>query len=421
MGAGCLPAACDSARMTPAMRQAIKKFLAAAAVFAVTVTIALAVWAVWVLRHLPDARMILQYHPERATEILDRNGFVLGNVVDEEYRIWIPLAEVSPYLQKAVLAAEDDTFFRHTGVNFQATWEAFKADLRSGRFVRGGSTITQQLVKNVFLTREKTLARKLREMVLARRIERLVPKERIFELYLNEVEWGPKIYGAEAAARYYFDRRARDLSLAESAMLAGLLVNPSRYSPYAYRERAEARRARVLRLMRIDRYVTPEQFEQARTERLTLRAEVAGPRFPDRQLPCALQSLARYIRNQYDRVRLFRVGLSISTTLDAGLQSYLDGHVGQFRGLAPEGRRNETPAGFVIATDGQIVRAVLCAWNPDGSAAAVEFLNDQNRGSRYRYRYVAAGELAWNSVLGGLDREAVRDRAQGAGRWGVDG
>jgi penicillin-binding protein 1A len=381
------------------MRRVIKRVAVASAVLGLVAGVALAAWLAWVLRDIPDARMILEYHPERATEILDRNGFVLGNVVDEEFRIWVPLAEIADSLQKAVLAAEDDTFFRHKGVNFQATWEALKADLRSGRFVRGGSTITQQLVKNVFLTRDKTLARKLREVVLARRIERLLPKERILELYLNEVEWGPKIYGAEAAARYYFDRRARDLSLAQSAMLAGLLMNPSRFSPYAYRERAEARAGRVLRLMRVDRYITPEALEEAQAERLVLRAEIGGPRFPDRQLPCALRSLARHIRNQYDRVRLFRVGLSIPTTLDAGLQSYLDGHVGQFRGLAPEGRPNETPAGFVVATDGVTVRAVLCAWNPDGSAAAAEFLNGQDRGSRYRYRYVAVGELAWDAVL----------------------
>src|SRR4029077_12745571 len=146
--------------------------------------------------------------PKGVSEIYDQNGKTILQVPQNPSHLWVPLSEISDSLQMSVITMEDDTFFQHKGINYKETWNAFKEDIKKGKYKRGGSTITQQLAKNLFLSKEKTLSRKLKEYFLARKIEEILPKERILELYLNEVEWGNGIYGAEMAARFYFDKHA---------------------------------------------------------------------------------------------------------------------------------------------------------------------------------------------------------------------
>ena len=146
-------------------------------------------------------------------------------------QIWVPLAKVSPYLIKAVIIAEDDKFWTHEGFDVEAIQKAIEKDLKARRFKFGGSTISQQLTRNLFLSPEKTLLRKLREAIITWKMERVLSKRRILELYLNVVEWGEGIFGIEAASRFYFGKPSRNLNPEESARLAAVLPNPRKYRP----------------------------------------------------------------------------------------------------------------------------------------------------------------------------------------------
>jgi monofunctional biosynthetic peptidoglycan transglycosylase len=162
---------------------------------------------------------------------------------------WVPLGRVSRHLIRAVLASEDQKFFGHGGVDWEAIQKSIDEDRKKGRFVRGGSTITQQLAKNLFFTTRKTLTRKLRELVVARWMEQELSKRRILELYLNVIEWGDGIYGAEAAARRWYGKSASDLDEEEAAGLAAMIPNPRRINPSVSPARFARARGRVLRLM----------------------------------------------------------------------------------------------------------------------------------------------------------------------------
>ena len=162
---------------------------------------------------------------------------------------WVAYDRISPVLRRAVLIAEDDAFFSHDGLDWNELRAAARANLRRGRIVRGGSTITQQLAKNLYLGEERTIIRKLREIAIARRLEGALSKRRIFELYLNLIEWGDGIYGAEAAARRYFGVSADALSPRQAALLAAVIVNPRRYSPLEPSRRIQKRMKTILRRM----------------------------------------------------------------------------------------------------------------------------------------------------------------------------
>lgn len=147
------------------------------------------------------------------------------------YQVWVPVSRISPYLLKAVLIAEDDKFWSHEGFDYEAIQKAAEKNIKAGRFRAGGSTISQQLAKNLYLTPEKSIIRKVREAIITWRLERALSKRRILELYLNVVEWGDGIFGAEAAARHYFGKSAAELDPIEAARLAVVLPNPVRYNP----------------------------------------------------------------------------------------------------------------------------------------------------------------------------------------------
>lgn len=165
-------------------------------------------------------------------------------------RRWIPYERISPHLRHAVLIAEDDAFFAHGGLDWNELQEAAKRDLRQRRFARGGSTITQQLAKNLYLGTERSLTRKFKELILALRLEHALTKRRIFELYLNEIEWGDGIYGVESAARHWFHTPASALSPAQSVRLAAVIINPRKYSPIAPSKRITQRIRMIASRMR---------------------------------------------------------------------------------------------------------------------------------------------------------------------------
>ena len=147
------------------------------------------------------------------------------------YQTWVPFPKISPYLVKAVLIAEDDKFWKHEGFDYEAIQKALEKDLKAKKFKFGGSTITQQLARNLYLSPEKSVIRKISEAIITWRMEKILSKKRILEVYLNVVEWGEGIFGAEAASRHYYQKPSSELTPEEAARLASVLPNPRKYNP----------------------------------------------------------------------------------------------------------------------------------------------------------------------------------------------
>jgi monofunctional biosynthetic peptidoglycan transglycosylase len=204
---------------------------------------------------LPDVRSLKTTNPTTTAfmELRDGEARQKGRQPRRVQR-WVRYGRVSQDLKRAVLVAEDDAFWQHEGVDFEQLQESFGADWTRGRFVRGGSTITQQLAKNLYLSPSKNPLRKLRELIIARRLEAELKKARIFELYLNVIEWGDGVYGVEAATNAYFHISAAELGPTESALLAAAIVNPRLLNPARPTTRLMRRQQLILRRMG---YVTP--------------------------------------------------------------------------------------------------------------------------------------------------------------------
>jgi monofunctional biosynthetic peptidoglycan transglycosylase len=181
---------------------------------------------------LPDVRVLRTGNPATTAfmELRAREADKAGKTPRKVQR-WVPYERISPNLRRAVLVAEDAAFFEHEGIDFDEMEKSFEANWKKGKLARGGSTITQQLAKNLYLSPSKNPVRKIEEFLIARRLEAELTKRRILELYLNVIEWGDGIYGAEAAARAYFQTSAAALGPDEAALLAASIINPRRYSP----------------------------------------------------------------------------------------------------------------------------------------------------------------------------------------------
>lgn len=211
---------------------------------------------------LPDVTHLVAENPAETALMRERGGGA---------RTWLPLERVSEHLVHAVVMAEDAGFFHHDGFDYHELREAFRRNWEEGRIVRGASTITQQLAKNLFLSTERTYWRKLKEAVLTYRLESTLSKERILELYLNVIEWGPGVFGAEAASRRVFGKSAETLDVSEAALLAAMIPNPVRLDPCRDLERLRPRQERILGWMKMADYVTDDELERALAARPRLR------------------------------------------------------------------------------------------------------------------------------------------------------
>ena len=221
----------------------------------------------WASRDLPDINRIAEYKQPQATVVLARDGSTLGTLFHEK-RYVIGLKEISRYLPMAFLAAEDDAFYRHMGVDPTAILRAAINNFRKGRQGEGGSTITQQLIKQLLLTSERSYTRKMKEAILAYDLEKTYTKDQILTIYLNQIYLGEHAYGVEAAARTYFGKHASDITLAESAVIAGLPKAPSTYNPFRRPEEAKGRQMYVLGRLRDLKWITNEEYEKAVAEPL---------------------------------------------------------------------------------------------------------------------------------------------------------
>jgi monofunctional biosynthetic peptidoglycan transglycosylase len=235
----------------------------AAGVLALVVAGGLVFWLT-----LPDVTWLIKKNPAE-TAMMGMRSAQAKQKGQRARRYWkrVPLSRISPYLIQAVLIAEDDKFFAHEGFDWESMRKALDANLKKKRVLRGGSTITQQLAKNLFLSSEQSIWRKLREAAIAWKLESELSKKRILELYLNVIDWGTGIYGAEAAARSYFGRPASGLTLAQAIRLASILPNPHRFPALGNADARMNRKRRIIagRMLR-RRWISQEAYDQALNE-----------------------------------------------------------------------------------------------------------------------------------------------------------
>ena len=271
-------------------------------------------------RDLPDVASLRDYQPPQTTRIVDRNGELLGEVFSER-RTVVPMDRIPRHLVLCVLAAEDADFYRHEGLDYPGIVRALLRDVKEGRAAQGASTITQQVVKLLLLSSERTLERKVRELILARRLEQELTKDEILHLYLNHINFGHGRYGVQEAARFYFGKDVEDLTLAESSLIAGVPQAPARLSPRSHPEAAQRRQAYVLRQLedKRDPYwpdLTVEAIQEARD---------AEPRVIDRPTReregIEVVTLARQMLRELVGEEAFRRGgYTVHTTLDLDQQ-----------------------------------------------------------------------------------------------------
>lgn len=271
-------------------------------------------------RDLPDPSSLNAKELAQATRIYDRNGVLLYvKHTDGVIRTVVPLAGISPHLVEATIALEDRYFYTHNGIDVPRIISAGIANVTHQRIEQGGSTITQQLVKRMFVGNDPSLERKVREAVLALEIERRYSKNDILTLYLNQIFYGHEAYGAEAAAQTYFAKSAKDLDIAEAAMLAGIPNAPSEFDPYsaATLPNAKARQELVLRDMLRDHYISQQEYDKAVKEQLKFQD---GSVEKDLKAPWFVEYVLQQLTKQYGDAVVSGGGLRVYTTLDYNLQ-----------------------------------------------------------------------------------------------------
>src|SRR5581483_9640218 len=223
--------------------------------------------------NLPELGALTAYQPKIPLRIYTAEGTLIGEF-GEERRAVVSIAEVPASLKNAIIAAEDERFYQHPGIDYMGVLRAAYANLVYGGRRQGASTITMQVARNFFLSSEKTLTRKLYEAMLAFKIEHSLTKDEIFELYVNQIFLGQRAYGFAAASQIYFGKPLSDLTIAEAAMLAGLPKAPSAYNPVSNPKRAKQRQLYVLRRMHDLHYITDQEFDQAKDAPLPVRLNV---------------------------------------------------------------------------------------------------------------------------------------------------
>ena len=266
-------------------------------------------------RDLPSLESLGSYEPSQATRIYSDDNRIIGQFYIEK-RVFVPLSKMPKELIQAILAVEDSRFYEHGGFDYIRMIKAFLTNLESGRIRQGASTITQQLTRSLFLTPERTMKRKFKEILLARKMEMMLTKDEILEIYLNQIYFGHGAYGVQVAARTYFGKDASDLNLAEAAFLAGLPKAPNDHSPYRYPQKAKARQGVVLRRMVDEKFITEEQYHKAYQQDLFFQKLV-----PEEELALHfMEHIRQYLIAKYGDDAVYKGGLNVYTTLNIDMQ-----------------------------------------------------------------------------------------------------
>lgn len=349
--------------------------------------------------YLPNADRVYD-PPHQATRVFARDGQVLASFYREN-REYAPLTAIPEVMRHAVLAIEDDRFYQHRGVDLRAMARATWRNVRARRLVEGGSTITQQLARSLFLKPTRSISRKAAEIVLAFELERRLTKDEILEGYLNQVYFGQGAYGVEMAARVYFAKEARELTLGESALLAGLIRAPSLYTPYRNPMAARERQRIVLNRMVQLGYVTPAEAASAQTNPIQLASE-RPVGFVGMRAPYFASTVLQYLIQRYGDEAVYSRGLRVYTTLDLQMQEAAQRAV--VKGIAAARPLNVSQGALVaLEPETGYIRAMV-----GGTDFAVSKFNrawqaQRQAGSAFKpFVYtaaVAAGWRPWKRIL----------------------
>lgn len=421
----------------------VKKIAIGIAALAGLVVLGTVGFLVVALQGLPGLRDLQNYEPPITSRVHAGDGALVAEFA-EEHRLFVPIEAMPDHVRNAFVAAEDQHFFEHSGVDFSGVVRAMISNVGNvlrGRRLEGASTITQQVAGNMLVGRERSLYRKIREAVLAQRIEQALDKDRILELYLNQIYLGQRAYGVAAAALNYFDKPLSELTIAEAAYLAALPKAPNNYHPVRQRERAIGRRDYVIGRMEEQGFITAAEAQQARAEELRSVDRLTG----DQYLAAShfVEEVRRIVSAQYGDEALLRGGLSIRSTVDtrlqlaaaravrAGLEAYDRRHAwrgplgsGDAAGDIPAQLRQATAApsltnwqrAMVTASQGNNVRITL--ENGDRGRlvdADAQWAAQSSRGNN-RERALTAGSIIYVQRVGETERYNLRQtpEVQGA-------
>ncbi len=317
---------------------------------------ALLIWAATL--PLPDLNALSQIRVDQSVKLYDRTGQVLLYDLSNNniQRTSVPISQVSPNIQDAIISIEDPNFYSHGGIELRAILRAIYVDITNVGLDQGGSTITQQVIKNTVLTSDKSPIRKLKEWILAIKLERTATKDQILELYLNQAPYGGTMYGVEEAAETFFGKHASEVSLPEAAYLAAVLPAPSYYSPYGYHKDAlDARKNLVLKEMYDHGYITQAQESEAEAAQVVFQPQQAN----SIQAPHFVFYVQQYLEQKYGEDALQTSGWKVTTTLDANLQAQAESIV-KAGALSNATKFNASNAGLIALdpTNGQILTMV---------------------------------------------------------------
>ncbi|MDD2596077.1 MAG: PBP1A family penicillin-binding protein [Candidatus Cloacimonetes bacterium] len=302
---------------------------------AVCIIIGIAVGVVWFYRDgLPPTSELRNFTLRSGSEVYDRNGKMIHLFAFEKRKL-VSLRELPPHLVDALIVAEDKNFYKHFGVDILGNVRAILIDIVRWDFSQGASTITQQMARNMFLTLDKRISRKIKEVLLSIRIEREFTKEEILEIYFNKIFWGGQIHGVETAALYYFGKHAKDLTLPESATLVGMIQRPNYFDPIKHPDRALTRRNLILERMKKAKKLDEEEYLAA----IKTPLRNAGSSYRQYASDYFIEHIRLYLERKYGTERLFEGGLRIYTTLDQDLSVYADSVLNQYL-TEVEGRHN---------------------------------------------------------------------------------
>jgi len=363
---------------------------------------------------LPQVTSLEDFKPNIITQVFASDGSVIGEFAIEK-RVVVEFRDIPPVLRNAIVAVEDADFWKHIGINPWRIPGAALANLRSGRYSQGFSTLTMQLTRLLFLTPEKTPERKVKEVILAFQIEKNFTKEEILTLYCNQIYFGHGNYGVEAASRFFFGKPVRELTLEEAALVAGIAQSPARQSPIENPERALARRNHVLDRMAEEKYVSREEAEAAKAKPIALRLR----RDPPSVAPHFVEEVRKYLEREYGSQRIYQGGLRVYTTLDPAAQRAAVRAVREgLRAMDRRARGFVRPEATVLGPDGLLPEPLhLDEWDwpfgegdvVRGVVVASDRLSAVVQLGRYRARLLPA-DVAWtrrSSVSDVLPRGAI--------------
>ncbi len=296
----------------------LKYFLIGIIFFIISILVTAGVIVYHFNKNLPDIKSLKNYKPIITSYVFSDNGKIIGKFYKED-RIFVPLRKIPKVVINAFIAAEDENFYKHKGIDILSIIRALIKDIKAGRIVQGGSTITQQVVKSFLLTPEKKISRKIKEAILAYKIENFLTKNEILTLYLNQIYLGYSSYGVAAACKNYFGKDLKDITLAEAAMLAGLPKAPSYYSPAKNFYRAKIRQKYVLNQMVKNKMITPEEAYKAFKQNIKI---VPRKNYNITVAPYFLDYIRIYMENKYGKENLYTQGYKIYTTVNLKYQNY---------------------------------------------------------------------------------------------------